>query len=748
MSRPAPTARELRSALGLLALAALGACSSAGDPAWISLAHRLEGRSSPDRPVAIDLAGEDGRPLRLETRGSDAFLVRSLRREEWHEEPVPGLWRCAGTIHATGSQFRLWPAHRLADSTRSFTSLNPSRYLGALRKGSLSTAEGAPLLPSQAFLVEREHLYLQLQAGEEPTQETTLHLALSQASKLVPGRVRQHPFSGDGFALWPGQELSWTLDLPPASALRLATAVEPLLLMDAPRGELVIRIELDGEELLALTEADLSRPLSRWHALALPPDGRRGAHLSFSVAGRAAAQAWFLAPLIGPDPVGRAGQRPWKERRPDVVLFLADTFRADNLESYGGTGDLTPNLDGLAWRSRCFLRAWSVATYTLPAHVSLFSGLFPLQAGIATKESRLPDELVTLAECLAAQGYRTGAVTDGGYVSPAFGLDRGFEYFDEHRSTLEGTFQRALDFLAADDGRPVFLFVHTYRVHGPYEVSEETRASHGKSLGIAGTIDEVMRELRELAAARGLPPEGPGHYPEEIDPVEAEALVRRFRAQYLGGVVDLDRGFGAFLAELERRGLLDSGYLIFTSDHGEAFAEHGELGHWKTVFEEQTRIPLLLAGRGIEPALVEEPASLVDLPVTVVRLCGARPPPSWPGSSLLALPEDRPIFSFQCERDDPGSTLAIVSGGKKLIGFERPGALRAGELRGAYDLVLDPREQQDLAASGQGWPAELLRRLAPTVEPLLAPVSGSQAAELDPSKIQELEGLGYGGGER
>jgi len=152
----------------------------------------------------------------------------------------------------------------------------------------------------------------------------------------------------------------------------------------------------------------------------------------------------------------------------------------------------------------------------------------------------------------------------------------------------------------------------------------------------------------------------------------------------------------------------------------------------------------LLLGRGIEPGLVREPASLIDLPVTIAELAGIRPPASWPGSSLFALPAERPIFSFECRRGDPRSTFAIVSGEHKLIGYERPGAAAEGALLGAFDLTEDAGETRNLAGA-ERWPAELLARLAPAVEVLLVPAFDRQQAELDPAKVEELCALGYGG---
>jgi arylsulfatase len=726
MGSEVPIARSVapsRAVLPLL-LALSGACSGGDEPVWIPL--------TPESTGFGQVAGE--RTLTLE-----------LARADWQAQPVAGLWRAASGIRAERGPFRLWPRHRLADARRAFQPVNPIPIAERLRSGDLAGPGGKALLPAGGFALGPDALFLQLEPGSEPAPVTSFTVALGAEEQETPGRVRRAPFSGEGFALWPGASVAWTLDLLPGSSLRFATAFDPVLAPPAPAGEMVFRVRIDGSELWSEREPDPAQARARWHEVALPEAGRRGASLAFEVEGLPA-YASILAPVVGPRDVGRPGQRPWREERPDVLLFLADTFRADNLTVYGGEHALTPRLDALAGRARVFRNAWSVATYTLPAHATLFSGLFPHQAGIGSEQSRLPDELATLAEELSRAGYRTGAITDSGLVSHSFGFDQGFAYFDEQRSTLARTFERALEFLDADDGRPVFLFVQSYRVHREYEVSPETRAAHGERLGIRGEIGAVEQGLMELARAHGHVPALPTDVPGEIGALpEARLLVADLRAHYQGGVLDFDRAFGGFLEELERRAFLEHGVLVFTSDHGEAFAEHGELYHARTVFEEKTRIPLLVAGRGIEPGLVETPASLIDVPLTIAELAGLPRPAGWLGSSLFDLPAERSIFAFECRRDDPRSTFAALQGGRKLIGYERPGAVAQGGLVGAYDLARDPGETRDLAGA-EAWPHEQLERLAPAIEPLLVPAFDRRAAELDPAKLAELEALGYGGG--
>src|SRR6185503_6579143 len=139
-----------------------------------------------------------------------------------------------------------------------------------------------------------------------------------------------------------------------------------------------------------------------------------------------------------------------------------------------------------------------------------------------------------------------------------------------------------------------------------------------------------------------------------------------------------------------------NGTLVFTSDHGEAFDEHGQIFHLGEVHEEQVRVPLFLYGSGgpgpgLRAEHVDWPASLLDLAPTLAALAGAEPDAAWLGTSLLTLAEARPIYAFQSNRAcKTGSTLCVIDGGRKVIGFEDAAEARVAGLRYAYELGADP----------------------------------------------------------
>ncbi|MCZ6598896.1 MAG: sulfatase [Planctomycetota bacterium] len=446
------------------------------------------------------------------------------------------------------------------------------------------------------------------------------------------------------------------------------------------------------------------------------------------------------------------GDEPPRDERPDIVLFLADTFRADGLSFYGGEHDVTPRLDAFAAESLRFQNAWSSSSWTLPSHVSMFFGLHPYQHG-ATRHGLKPGkDLTSIAEKLRAAGYRTAAITDSLYVSRRFDLDRGFEWFHEaEQRDLDATIERALEQLAADDDRPLFLFVHTYRTHEPYEASRETREEYGERLGIEGSWEGLLDELAEAHAERG--DEATAERLRQGDfygALRELALVvpgdqgsgtflHRLKALYYGGVADLDRAFGLFLARIPSAA---NTWVIFTSDHGEAFGEHGGLFHGRGVWEENLRIPLLIRGPGLEQRTAREGASLVDLPHTIAEIAGIAPDPSWEGRSLLSLEDDAPVYLFDCAQRGTAAAAVVDHGLKLVLPATREG-IEGRELLHAFDLGADPGETNELGDDGRV--GALLDRRGDRLLELLTPHSDAETVLLDPEELRRLKAAGYMG---
>ncbi len=316
------------------------------------------------------------------------------------------------------------------------------------------------------------------------------------------------------------------------------------------------------------------------------------------------------------------------------ILISLDALRPDHLGAYGYDRPTSPFLDSLAARGAVFERALAQYPSTLASHLTMFTGLYPQEHAVFRPERFLDTAIETLPERLRAQGFRTGGFTEGGFMTGAYGFERGFEEFDDPRyrddTDVERTFERGLRFLEGlgEEDR-FFLFLHTYSIHDPYTPPESYRGLFWEGEPPAGAFESTGPNLR--AVNRG-----------EL-PVSAET-VAYLASQYDASIRYVDDVLAGFWARLEALGLTDEITLIITSDHGEAFYEHGKLAHTQ-VYTEDLMVPFLV----VHPEITEEvrvPAlvGLVDLAPTLYDLMTVEPPTVMSGRSLapyMLSPETR-----------------------------------------------------------------------------------------------------------
>ncbi len=703
---------------GLLALF-LGACgpsSGAPGPRWVSLTGQAAGAGAQALGGVEERVVQDA--VRIVPVGSDVVFESEYGPDDWILRKKR-YWSARLIVAGRGAPADGTPPHRLTDES--------GREYRLLDRWEVRE-EGADL--AGGFFVHTPRISLFLEEGATPPAKLTLRSFARRADAEGDGpRVTGERLSGDALPVWPGEHLDLRVDVPEDASLRFATGFEPSVSLDVD-AQVTFRIYRDGRLVFEHGFPYQDEARLDYHEVQLEPGA--GVPLRFEVLGLPAYTSFF-APGIGPREPGSYGARPWdrvNRGRPNIVLFQADTFRADNLRVYGGERSLAPFLDGLARRSLFFPNAWSVGTFTLPTHASLFTGLYPHQVGIQSPKSSLPREALTLAELLSRSGYRCGAITDSVYVSGKFGMDQGFETFDEVHGDFDSTLERAQAFLDADDGRPIFLFLQTYRTHMPYLVSEETRKSHGEVLELVRDFRSLSQEFNRIEDGR-----------LEVDAQRRRATIDGLLEHYRGTVVDLDRGAQEFHRRLDQAGVFRNGYFLFTSDHGEAFEEHDEMYHGGKVWEELLRVPLFLHGPTIEPRRVERPVSLVDLAPTVAELAGVQGSEDWVGESLLGDGTRRPIFAFEC--GGRGASLAVIEGLQKVIASESSDELARDGLLHAFDLAADPAERRDLSASP--WARELLERRREQALHLLQPKVESQGAALSTGDLDLLDAMGYGG---
>ncbi len=438
------------------------------------------------------------------------------------------------------------------------------------------------------------------------------------------------------------------------------------------------------------------------------------------------------------------------DARPDVVVVSLDTVRADRLSAYGFERTTSPTLEAMARDGVLFERAYTTAPWTLPSHVSLSSGELPDRHGVHGSKSRVHATTPWLPEALAGAGYVTVAWTGGGYVNPAFGFARGFDRYGivdpafppegwaarrndprDRANAAKAAASRAslLERLAKPRRAPLFAFVHTYVAHDYAAAPDDLEAVGAE----AGDVPRLIADFSPTKASRDA---------ATLSPERKEEIRRRYDATLRAA----DRLVADVLAALERAGRLERAIVVVLSDHGEELFERGDLGHGQSVHEEQVRVPLLIRAPGVAPARVAEVVSLVDVAPTVRAMVGLDPSPR-DGRDLAPLLAGtsvpfQPAIARGTRRDRV--FRAVVGPTLKLVRDDTPGS--APE-RALFDLAADPGERVDVSPARSDDAARLERVLVKTVDRVRALGPAGGEATLSTDVVEDLEALGYLGGE-
>jgi arylsulfatase A-like enzyme len=439
-----------------------------------------------------------------------------------------------------------------------------------------------------------------------------------------------------------------------------------------------------------------------------------------------AAQTTARVPA-GADPAGPLGALAGQ----DCLIVVLDALHAAHLGAWGGDPAVAPHLDGLAADGVRFARAWSQSSWTLPSTVSLFTGLYPQTHGVTfdgkSTGLRLKQEAVTLAERFAEAGHATALFTQNPFAGRHFGLEQGFGRFEEHRSDGPGMTDAVIDHLAAPSERPRFTYVHYRRPHSPYDPDEVIRerlvdpAYDGPVTGSAADIERHNDGARPLAA-------------RDVD---------QLRALYRANIHQVDRELGRVLAAVDA----DRTLVLVLSDHGEAFGEHGRLGHnWRS-YEEYVHVPLVLSHPALAAGVHTTPVMTLDLAPTLTELFDlSREGPPLQGASLRSLlaggapPAREGVFTSSRRHAQGQQQLAVLDGTLKYVEERSDGRTWL------FDLAEDPGERSDLSASRPEDAArlqEVLRRWHQGQRTSYAVDDGS---ELDAETLARLRKLGYVGG--
>ncbi|MGQ9801306.1 MAG: tetratricopeptide repeat protein [Candidatus Saccharicenans sp.] len=389
----------------------------------------------------------------------------------------------------------------------------------------------------------------------------------------------------------------------------------------------------------------------------------------------------------------------------NILLITLDTTRADHLGCYGYKEARTPNLDRLAREGIRFARAYCPAPLTLPSHTTILTGLEPFRHQVRNNGHYLPANIRTVTEILKERGFRTAAFVSSFSVDSRFGLDRGFELYDDTfqadmpfktmnaERRAGDTFSRFARWLENNYRDRFFCWVHYYDPHLPYDP--------------------------------------PAPYDQEFSD-----------RPYDGEIAYMDVYVGRILQALEDKGLLDKTVIIVAGDHGEGLGSRVELGHGIFLYEETVRVPLIFWGKKVfsRPGVVEERVRLTDLAPTILSwVKGEEEAAQMQGRSLEPFfrgrekkDRDTIIETFYPRENFGWSELiGIISGRYKLIQSPRP------EL---FDLKSDPEERRNLFSTNQELASELKQKLESMV--LGQAVPGSSGATR-PEDLERLRSLGY-----
>lgn len=422
------------------------------------------------------------------------------------------------------------------------------------------------------------------------------------------------------------------------------------------------------------------------------------------------------------------GARLWPTSSPSIILVLLDTLRADRLGCYGYPRATSPGLDALATQAVRFENAYSQAPNTPPSIASILTSLYPSSHHF-TGDTRLSEGAITLAEILAAAGYRTGGFVDSGYLRERFGLGQGFQTYDDAGKGFQAILPKAAAWVRAEPGRPFFLLVHTYDIHTPYE---ETPAPFRDTFAESGFSSDLTSESLEAIRAG------------KLKRTLTAAETRHFSDLYDGGILHADALLAAFLDGLRADRLLDDAVLAVISDHGEEFMEHGSVLHEK-LYRTVTHVPLILRlpGGAHGGLTIPDVVEAIDLAPTLLAAAGVPAHGGMQGRNLLPRLAGEPLAEPQA--------VGQVTWDLEELGFYRgdhhlllkPSAKRV-EL---YDVSRDPLEQTNLAPDHPEALAVLGAALASRLE-LAGKRSylrrGAEArAPLDPETEQSLRALGY-----
>ena len=464
--------------------------------------------------------------------------------------------------------------------------------------------------------------------------------------------------------------------------------------------------------------------------------------------------------------------------KPNIVLIVMDAVRPDHLSCYGYERNTTPYIDKIAEEGVLFKNVISPSTWTVPSHVSIFTGLFPFEHGAGHVSPYLPEKIETLTEILKKEGYQTLAYSNNPWMR-FIGLGRKFDDFQEGWREQKAryfyevvynelvklvkrndpiwlikdkgaarTTQYVSKWIEKNNKSPLFVFIHYMETHGPHYPSAHNSIYIPKNIA----PEDMKRVLR---SAIGMGKGGAFIFKRQRSQEELSLV----NALYDGEIHYLDKRIGKLYEHLRKLNVLDDTLLIITSDHGENLGDHGILGHAFGLFNTLLNVPLIIRHpKYFKPGLIiENNVQTIDIFYTILDAVSINYNPSnlGLGKSLIKRIKGHEYAEIMiAEHDKPLDALgkaeklgidaspinkdqrAILFRGHKYIQTSR------GEEE-LYDLKADPNESNNLVSEKKEIAAALKSRLEETFKTDRDKAANRKKIQMDKEAESKLRSLGY-----
>lgn len=442
----------------------------------------------------------------------------------------------------------------------------------------------------------------------------------------------------------------------------------------------------------------------------------------------------LLLPILIPLFVLSCNLTPEK-RDPNVLLIVIDTLRADHLGCYGYEKTTSPHIDKFAETGVQFQNVYCQMPTTGPSHASIFTSRYPRNHGVLKNGWILSDTFQTIAEILKQNGYITSAIISSFVLSSQFGYSQGFDNYDEEfpkgSSTYRGKFwegrklegefdqradiatRKAINWMRQNNKSKFFLWVHYFDPHSPYDPPQ----SYVKDL-----LKKDMTPLNKIVA------------------------------KYDGEIRFVDDEVGKLLHEVESLGLASNTLIIITSDHGEGLGQHGWMEHGMFLYDEQTRIPLimkfpnLIPGNGTIDTVIES----IDIVPSVLDMLGLEKENGFSGKSFLPTiqgnePSSPQTAFLERRHYKEGKYRNIKVRGHKFAVRDKYLKYICAPEEGTYELYNLAEDSKELSNLAKESPdiADKLEQMVKRWEKEQVTAESTFEQSIDQKSLDKLQSLGY-----